>query len=496
MADQDFIYVRERRLPYETFDADNHLYENRDALTKFMPKEYKGVIKYIEVEGRTKLCLRDQISNYIPNPTFERVAVPGSFGMSVENRGENATGAGSGVKPKAMPSVDAFFDPEPRLALMKDMGIDRTLLWPTLASVLEERVADDPDLAVTIVHALNEWMHEHWTYNYSDAIYATPIISLAAGNDVAIKELDYIAERGAKIFLIRVAPVPTWQGRKSFALKEFDPFWERVQELDLMVGMHSGDPGYQRYLNEWEGTTREFTPFSSGDNGAFRAMASDKLPIYDAMASIIGHGLATRFPKLRFMPVEYRAKWIWTFVERMQEATSGRRCLRRGPDGVFTQRLRAHLPRARPQGPDGPGYPANRMMWGSDFPTPRDLGDPLGTPTPHRLSAEDQELIMGHHRPGAQGREVRDGLGVGTRNESGTEARERRQRVTGSRHIDTNEARLPRGAGPVASGLRNRGHPSRRCWYRVRRSSDQGPCGPRHRHVPAGRRGARRAKTR
>ena len=49
-TDQDFIYVRERRLPYETFDADNHLYENQDALTKFLPREYEGAIKYVEVE--------------------------------------------------------------------------------------------------------------------------------------------------------------------------------------------------------------------------------------------------------------------------------------------------------------------------------------------------------------------------------------------------------------------------------------------------------------
>ena len=37
-----FIYVHERRLPYETFDADNHLYENRDALTKFLPARVRG----------------------------------------------------------------------------------------------------------------------------------------------------------------------------------------------------------------------------------------------------------------------------------------------------------------------------------------------------------------------------------------------------------------------------------------------------------------------
>ena len=41
-AEQDLIYVRERRLPYETFDADNHLYENQDALTKFLPQGVQG----------------------------------------------------------------------------------------------------------------------------------------------------------------------------------------------------------------------------------------------------------------------------------------------------------------------------------------------------------------------------------------------------------------------------------------------------------------------
>ena len=70
------------RLPYTTFDADNHLYENRDALTKFLPPEYEGVIKYVEVNGRTKLAIRDKISDYIPNPTFGKVAVPGGYGRT------------------------------------------------------------------------------------------------------------------------------------------------------------------------------------------------------------------------------------------------------------------------------------------------------------------------------------------------------------------------------------------------------------------------------
>src|SRR5947208_2100652 len=97
---QDFIYVRERRLPYQTFDADNHLYENRDALTKFLPPEYEGVIKYVDINGRAKLAIRDHISEYIPNPTFAKVAVPGGWGNSALNRGQGAIGGRTGIKPK------------------------------------------------------------------------------------------------------------------------------------------------------------------------------------------------------------------------------------------------------------------------------------------------------------------------------------------------------------------------------------------------------------
>ncbi len=397
-TDQDFIYVHERRLPYETFDADNHLYENRDALTKFLPAEYEGAIKYVEVGGRTKLAIRDHISEYIPNPTFGKVAAPGSWGNTAANHGHGGVGGRTGVKPKVMPSLDAFFDPEPRLALMKDMGIDRTLLWPTLASVLEERVADDPDVAVAVIHALNEWMHEHWSFVYSDAIFSTPIISLAAGPGRALEELQYVHEGGAKIFLIRVAPVPTWKGRKSFALPEFDPFWAEVERLGIVVGMHSGDAGYQRYLNEWDGVTNEMLPFKASGAPAFQAMASDKSIVHDGMASIIGHGLATRFPKLKFMPVEYQAEWIRPFITRIQRAYEQSPVLfDEDPFEVFKRNIYVHIfHEPDPKELIEMGLPADRLMFGSDFPHPEGIADPLAySDVVEGLSAEDQELIMG-----------------------------------------------------------------------------------------------------
>ncbi len=402
MAETEFIQVTHRELPYTTFDADNHLYENRDALTKFLPKEYEGIIKYIDWEGRTKLAIRDQITDYIPNPTFGKVAVPGGAGFDVTKGGSGfavATGFGRN-KMVAMPGIDAFFDPEPRLELMKEMGIDRTLLWPTLASALEERLADDPDACCAVIHALNQWMHEHWSFVYSDAIFSTPIISLAAGNDVALAELEYVHERGARIFLIRVAPVPTWKGRRSFALEEFDPFWERVQDLDVTVGMHSGDPGYYRYLNEWDGSGGEFSisRHAKRMSPAFMMLSSEKDNLIDAMASMIGHGLMTRFPRLRFLPVEFSSRWIRPFYTKLQAAYERSPVLfDEDPVEAFTRQVWVHaFHEPDPKGLIDLGIPVDRIMFGSDFPHPEGMADPLAySEIVADLPMDQQAFIMG-----------------------------------------------------------------------------------------------------
>jgi predicted TIM-barrel fold metal-dependent hydrolase len=404
LTDASFIQVTHRELPFTTFDADNHLYENRDALTKFLPREYEGLIKYVEINGRTKLAIRDRISDYIPNPTFVKVAVPGGAGMDITKGGGGFGERSVGLhrqKMVVMPGIEAFFDPEPRFELMKEMGIDRTLLWPTLASALEERIADDPDAVCVVIHALNEWMHEHWSYVYSDAIYATPIVSLANGAERAIEELEFVHERGAKIFLIRVAPVPTWKGRKSFALPEFDPFWARVQELDITVGMHSGDPGYHRYLNEWEGLGDQEMSIAKGArqaNPAFVTLSSEKDSLIDAMASIIGHGLATRFPRLRFLPVEFSSRWIRPFYAKLQRAQDESAVLfDENPVEVFNRNVWVHaFHEPNPKGLIDMGIPADHIMFGSDFPHPEGMADPLAyAAVVEDLPMDVQAMIMG-----------------------------------------------------------------------------------------------------
>jgi len=385
-ASDAFVYMRGRNLDYQTFDVDNHLYESPEAMTKFLPADYEGVIKYVEINGRTKIAYQDQISQYIPNPTFNRVAPPGGSDADPQHR-------------RAIPSIDAFFNPEPRLALMRDMGIDRSLMWPTLASGLEERLWDDPDAIQGVAHALNQWMLEQWTYNYEDAIYPTPYISLSVLED-AIKELEFIVDHGAKVFLIRMAPVPTWKGRKSFALPEFDPFWEAVQQADILVGMHSTDQGYTRYLNEWDGTQgREMLPFVRGSSAGFAAISSYKSAVVDGCASIIAHGLATRFPKLRFAPTEFVEDWVRPFITRAREAYDRSPVLfDEDPVAVFRRNIFAHVFREpNPKEVADLVGSVDNILWGSDFPHPEGLADPLGYSdvVEAQFSKEDAAKIMG-----------------------------------------------------------------------------------------------------
>src|SRR6478752_2027175 len=163
---------------FPIFDADNHLYEPPEALTKFLPKQYKDFVQYVQINGRTKIAIRGQISNYIPNPTFEVVARPGAW-EEYFKYGNPDGKTKRELFGEPMRAIPAFFEPGPRLEKMNELGLDRTLMFPTLASLLEERLRDDPVAIHVLVHALNQWLDEVWGFNYQNRIFTTPVVCAA-----------------------------------------------------------------------------------------------------------------------------------------------------------------------------------------------------------------------------------------------------------------------------------------------------------------------------
>jgi predicted TIM-barrel fold metal-dependent hydrolase len=187
-----------------------------------------------------------------------------------------------------------------------------------------------------------------------------------------------VLERGARVILIRPAPVPGYAGPRSFALPEFDPFWEAVQDSGVLVGMHASDSGYTRYTNEWEGIRDEFTPFEGGSG--FQAICgAGGRAINDTISSAIGHGMLTRFPKIRIAPVENGSGWVRPLISRME---SGYRFnphqFEEDPVDVFKRCIFVH-----PFHEDDPKGLADligvdNVLFGSDFPHPEGLANPIG----------------------------------------------------------------------------------------------------------------------
>ena len=391
-----------RNLDIPIFDADNHMYETTDAFTKYLPAEYSQVVKFVEVNGRTKIALKNVISDYIPNPTFNKVAQPGAQELEFKLKNPSSKTAGKPgdlalIKPpKYITAPPAFFNPAERLELMNEQGIDRALMWPTLASVLEERLADDPVASHVIVHALNEWMYEHWSFCYEDRIFATPVITLAIV-DKAIQELDYLVERGARVILIRPATVPDYNGRRrSFALPEFDPFWKRVEEAGVLVGMHSSDDGYTRYTNEWNGITGEFQPFA-GRSLFSSIIGADYRGIKDTVASIIGHGLATRFPNIRFLPVENGTAFVKPLMTTLKKLYA-REPERFDEDPMVTWKRSIYVHPFFEEDIHGliEAVGADNICFGSDYPHPEGMFDPITfIDEISNLTPDQQAKIMG-----------------------------------------------------------------------------------------------------
>jgi predicted TIM-barrel fold metal-dependent hydrolase len=365
-----------RQLDFPVYDADNHMYETTDSFTRHLPREYEGLIKYVQVNGRTKIALRNVISDYIPNPTFEVVAQPGAQ-EEYFKEGNQEGKSHREILGKPMKAIPAFRDPEARIQLMDEMGLQGALMWPTLASLLEERLGDDVLATHAVIHALNQWMHDDWTFNYQDRIFPTPVINLGIV-ERGIEELEYVLERGARVILIRPAPVPGLYGKRSMALPEFDPFWAKVAEADILVGLHASDSGYQRYVNEWEGVRDgEMLPFK-GRSAFATIMGHFSRPVVDTIISLIAHGLCTRFPTLRFAPVENGSNWVRPVLEALEQGYHfAPHDFEENPVEVFKRNIFVHPFHEE----DVPGLVKllgpDRVIFGSDWPHPEGLADPI-----------------------------------------------------------------------------------------------------------------------
>jgi predicted TIM-barrel fold metal-dependent hydrolase len=362
-------------LPYTVYDADHHLYEPEEAFTRHLPKEFQDDFYFVKKGNRTKLVIGGMLSEYIPNPTFEVVAAPGTHEKWY--RGANVEGltmrelAGEPLRPPA-----EWRSGDGRIALMDRQGVHACLVFPTLASVIEDRLNHKPQVMAALFHSLNMWTREEWGFARENRLFSVPMINLA-DIDSAIAELEFVMKAGARTIGVRPAPVPNSRGvTRSFGYPEFDPFWARVAEAGIFVNLHASDSGYDVINRMWSGGGTEFVAFQNDPH----KLTLDTLgrAVADSLSALICHGVFARHPNLRVVSVENGASWVAPLFYRLNHVYGQMpKSFKEHPHETF----RRHIFVAPFYEDDTEELkkcvPANRILFGSDYPHPEGLADPL-----------------------------------------------------------------------------------------------------------------------
>ena len=359
-------------IDYPAFDADNHYYEAIDALTRHQdPAMARRGAQWVDLDGKQRLLVGGAVHRFIPNPTFDPVAVPGC--LDAYHRGEVDVTDVRDAFGELIPLPAECRERDARLRVMDEQGLGGAFLFPTLGVGLEEALVHDIEALQHVVSAFNRWLDDDWGFAHQERIFAVPMISLS-DIDAAVDELDWALGRDARAVCLRMAPVLTEHGYRSLGDTEFDPFWARINEAGITVAFHTGDSGYTRFTDEWE----PFGAFRSFQFTPFRLMTSDR-PVFDTMAALVCHGVFDRFPNVRIMSVENGAGWVESLLARFHKVLKTQRhSFSSDPIEAFKRHVwvspfhEEHIP----EFVDLMG--ADRVLMGSDWPHAEGLADPVG----------------------------------------------------------------------------------------------------------------------
>jgi predicted TIM-barrel fold metal-dependent hydrolase len=368
-------------LGFRPFDADNHYYEAEDAFTRHIdPKMAKRCMQWAEVDGKRRLLVAGKINKFIPNPTFDPIAKPGS--LEDYFRGRNT----EGIDMKTMfgdleplSSHPGYRNRDARLQLLDEQGMDGALLFPTLGVGMQEALRRDLPALHAAFTAFNSWLDEDWGFDRGDGrLFAAPMIAFADPQK-AEAEVERVLGMGARILVTVPGPVPDGDdGYVSPGHPRFDRIWALIAEAGVPLALHAGLSGVSHYGSFWRtGSAGGGGGFSAFQHSVFPMVAFADRSISDTFAALICHGVLERFPSLRLASIENGAMWVPDLLRNLRDGYGKMPfAFRRHPVDQLTEQVwvapyyEDDMDRLK----DAIGI--ERLLFGSDFPHTEGLPEP------------------------------------------------------------------------------------------------------------------------
>jgi predicted TIM-barrel fold metal-dependent hydrolase len=368
-------------LGFRAFDADNHYYEAEDAFTRHMdPSMAKRCMQWAVVNGKKRLLVAGKINKFIPNPTFDPIAAPGS--LEDYFRGRNDDGIDMKTMFGELDPIDqhpGYRDRAARVQLLDEQEMEGALLFPTLGVGMQEALKHDVPALHAAFAAFNKWLDDDWGYDRGDGrLYAAPMIALS-DPELAAQEVDRVLAAGARIMVMIPGPVPDGDsGYVSPGHPKFDPIWARIAESGVPLALHAGLSGVSQYGKLWRaGGDTGGGGFSAFQHAVFPMVAFQDRGISDTFAALICHGVLERFPALRLASIENGAMWVPDLLRNLKDARGKMPfAFQRHPVDQFTEQVwvAPYYEDDMAMLKDAIGI--ERLLFGSDFPHTEGLPEP------------------------------------------------------------------------------------------------------------------------
>jgi predicted TIM-barrel fold metal-dependent hydrolase len=196
------------------------------------------------------------------------------------------------------------FDVDERVKDMDANGVLGSLNFPSMArfcgQFFASRAQQDPDLALAVLQAYNDWHIDAWCGAYPERFIPCTIPPIW-DPDLMAAEVHRTAAKGSHCVSFSMNPHAL--GLPSLHGDHWDPFWAACDETDTVVTLHIGSGGL-------EVTTSPDAPMNV-------RITCSGINIYPTAADLVWSPIFQKFKNVKVALAEGGVGWIPYFLERI-----------------------------------------------------------------------------------------------------------------------------------------------------------------------------------
>ncbi len=268
--------------------VDDHIIEPPDMFDGFIPAKYAEQVPRL---------VSDDISD-------KWVFGDGEARSSALNAVAGRPPEEYGIEPASLSDIRVgCYDVGERVKDMSANGVLGSLNFPSMArfcgQFFASRAAQDPDLALAVVRAYNDWHLDAWCGSYPGRFIPCTIPPIWDPQLMA-EEIERTAAKGAHCVSFSMNPYAL--GLPSLHSDHWDPFWAACEQTDTVVTMHIGSGSFEVQ--------------TSPDAPMNVRITCSGINIYPTAADRVWSPIFQKFKDLKVALAEGGIGWIPYFLER------------------------------------------------------------------------------------------------------------------------------------------------------------------------------------